>query len=74
MLSKRVCDAFANTKAKQAAQESIDYLADRVSGLGGLIGINKEGHYAFAHNTPKMAFAYVGESGKVNAFLKAEAN
>jgi len=45
--------------AMQAAVAGIDYLARRVNGLGGVIGIDKAGHYAYAFNTPRMARAMV---------------
>jgi len=38
----------------QAMQESIDYLTDRVSGLGGMISVNKDYQYASNYNTPGM--------------------
>ena len=59
LLSKTVCDLFLHQTAMQAAILGIDILKNRVKGLGGIIGINKEGNYAFAYNTPKMAFAYM---------------
>lgn len=59
VLSKRVCDAFQNSSATNAAKESIQYLENRVHGLGGVIGINTKGDYAFAYNTPRMARGYI---------------
>jgi beta-aspartyl-peptidase (threonine type) len=59
VLSKRVNDAFANLSAMEAAAAGIQYLKSRVNGLGGVIGINKNGDYALAYNTRRMARAYV---------------
>ena len=58
LLSKTAVDLFGHCKAMDAAQKSVRLLAKKVNGLGGVIGIDKHGEYAFAHNTPKMAFAY----------------
>jgi beta-aspartyl-peptidase (threonine type) len=71
LLSKRVCDAFADREAMAAARDGVRYLAERVQGLGGVVGIRNDGRYAFAHNTPKMAFAYIGKDGLPHAFLSA---
>jgi beta-aspartyl-peptidase (threonine type) len=58
LLSKTACDAFGHQRAMAAAEYSIRLLTERVEGFAGLIGITAQGEYAFAHNTPKMAFAY----------------
>ena len=42
-----------------AAKSSIKYLEERVKGLGGVIGINAKGDYAYAFNTKRMARGYV---------------
>ena len=42
----------------------------KVNGLGGVIGINHLGEYAFAHNTPRMAFAYADIDGQVVSNIK----
>jgi beta-aspartyl-peptidase (threonine type) len=67
VLSKRVCDAFANHHAMAAAKEGIQYLTERVQGLGGIIGINSSGEYAFAYNTPRMARGYIDGGAPVVA-------
>jgi len=69
LLAKRVCDKMSTLPAMQAAQNGIDFLQRRVGGLGGVIGINPKGEYAFAHNTPKMACAYM-ENGVVKVGLR----
>jgi beta-aspartyl-peptidase (threonine type) len=70
LLSKTVCDLFREYGAMESAQKSIQLLKQRVNGLGGIIGINSRGDYAFAHNTPKMAFAYADGAGRVIADIK----
>ncbi|MEL6865203.1 MAG: isoaspartyl peptidase/L-asparaginase [Bacteroidota bacterium] len=72
LLSKRVCDAFAHLPAMQAAQEGIQQLKQKVDGLGGIIGIDKKGNYAFAHNTPRMAFAYYDPDKGVCSAIKVD--
>ena len=67
LLSKTVCDAFLEVSAEEAARRSIQLLETRVKGLGGVIGINSQGIYAFAHNTKRMAHAFVEADGKVRA-------
>ncbi len=69
-LCNTVCALFATKSAMEAAVESIEYLKWRVDGLGGIIGINKDGDYGFAHNTPKMAFGYVQADGEVLVRIK----
>ena len=71
LLAKALCDLFSKYSPIKAAIKSIDILEKRVSGLGGVIGINAAGNYAFAHNTPKMAFAYANGPEKVIAKIKS---
>jgi beta-aspartyl-peptidase (threonine type) len=42
----------------EAAERAIQQLGDRVGGWGGLILIDRAGWVGFAHNTPRMAFAW----------------
>jgi beta-aspartyl-peptidase (threonine type) len=67
VLSKLTCDEFEGNPAMQAARKAIHILQTRVNGLGGVIGINSSGEYAFFHNTEYMAMAYHHESEKVIA-------
>jgi L-asparaginase / beta-aspartyl-peptidase len=71
LLSKTACDAFGSMAAMAAAKHSIRLLAERVEGLGGLIGISAQGSFAFAHNTPKMAFAYALGPEEYVAYIQA---
>ena len=70
LLSKTVCDLMATHNASEAARQGIERLARRVNGLGGVIGIDRHGEYAFAYNTPKMAFAYLRAPGEVVVSIK----
>lgn len=72
LLSKTVCDLMGNRDAMAAAAAGVTLLKNRVNGLGGVIGINRKGEYAFAHNTPKMAFAYFSAGGGVVAEIKVQ--
>ena len=56
--------------APKAAKVAVEKMKQRVDGLGGIIIINKNGEYGFAHNTSKMAFAYVADNGHVVAKIK----
>ena len=40
-----------------AAQESMNYLKERVNGHGGIVVLDIHGHFGIAHNTPRMAWA-----------------
>jgi beta-aspartyl-peptidase (threonine type) len=75
VLSKTVCDLFLQNDAIIAAQKGISILKNRVNGMGGVIGINNRGEYAFAYNTPKMAFAFAHENGDcvshINSIVRA---
>ena len=42
----------------EAAIRTVRYLGDRVGGWGGLVMIDSAGWIGFAHNTPRMAFAW----------------
>ena len=39
------------------AQESMNYLKQRLNGHGGIILLDAQGHFGIAHNTPRMAWA-----------------
>ena len=59
LLSKCVTDGMERgLYAEAASQAAIKRLEKRVQGLGGVIAIDRHGHYGWAYNTPKMAFAY----------------
>jgi isoaspartyl peptidase/L-asparaginase-like protein (Ntn-hydrolase superfamily) len=70
LLSKYVCDILLNQNAIDAAKSAIEMLQQRVDGLGGLILIDKQGQYGYAHNTSKMAFAFAESPDIVIAKIK----
>ncbi|MGC9397738.1 MAG: isoaspartyl peptidase/L-asparaginase family protein [Anaerolineae bacterium] len=73
LTSKTACDFLAQGyPAQRAAEATISLLADRVSGYGGVILIDAEGRVGVAHNTPDMAYAYVGPEGQVVAASRRE--
>ena len=49
--------------ADRAAKKSIQILAERAKGTGGLIMLDRAGRAGFAHNTPRMAYGYVAPDG-----------
>lgn len=64
LTSKTACDFLARGyTAQQAAEETIRLLKHRVAGYGGVILVDAQGHVGLAHNTPDMAYAYVGPDG-----------
>ncbi len=70
LMTKTACDLLTNLPAPDAAQKAVDILSQRVQGWGGIILIDRNGHYGFAHNTSKMAFAYMSESGSIIARMQ----
>jgi beta-aspartyl-peptidase (threonine type) len=72
MLSKTACDLLDRHPTQAAARQAIGKMEQRVQGWGGLILIDKKGNYGFAHNTTKMAFAYVENSGEIIAKIKID--
>ena len=59
VLAKTVTDGLRDgSHPRAAAENGIRYLARRVGGLGGCIVLDRAGQVGWAHNTPRMAFAY----------------
>jgi L-asparaginase / beta-aspartyl-peptidase len=59
VLAKWTADRIAAGNLPEwSAQEAMNHLQQRVSGHGGIIVLNREGHIGIAHNTPRMAWAY----------------
>ena len=72
LLSKTATDAAANgMSAQEAAQYSIDILAQRVNGEGGIIVVDRQGGVGFAHNTPQMAIAWRAADGQIRVSMGA---
>ena len=69
-MSKTACDMLNVDSAEKAAQQSVALLERKVNGWGGIIIVDKNGSYGFAHNTSRMAFAYAASSGEVFARIK----
>ena len=62
VLSKYAVDGLKDdANPKIAARSAIEYLAHRVGGTGGIIIADHTGQVGFAHNTPRMARAYITE-------------
>ncbi|BCS89383.1 isoaspartyl peptidase/L-asparaginase [Pseudodesulfovibrio sediminis] len=72
MLCKTACDFLRTDTPMQAAENSMDILKSRGHGYGGVIMISPEGHYGFAHNTPRMAFAYADDAGLTKTQIKKD--
>ena len=70
LLTKTACDLLKNHAAQTAAELAVGVLHERVQGQGGLVLIDRLGNYGFAHNTPKMAFAYADSGGEVIARIE----
>lgn len=70
MLCKTACDFLRSERPMDAAGKSMDVLLERGKGYGGVIMISPEGDYGFAHNTPRMAFAYADGQGAAQAQIK----
>lgn len=49
--------------AQEASRTTVDLLAQRARGTGGLILLDRDGNPGFAFNTPRMAYGYVAAGG-----------
>jgi beta-aspartyl-peptidase (threonine type) len=71
VISKTTCDLITRgLNAQEAAEGAIQLLAERVNGLGGVIVVDAQGRIGAAHNTPRMAYAYIGAEGEISARIK----
>jgi beta-aspartyl-peptidase (threonine type) len=61
VLAKSAVDQLRGMGAQQAARWAVAHLRSRVDGLGGIIMVDRNGRLGYAHNTPRMAYAYVRE-------------
>src|ERR1700719_4366872 len=58
VLAKWTADRIAAGNLPEwAAQESMNYLKERLNGHGGIIVLDAHGNFGIAHNTPRMAWA-----------------
>lgn len=69
MLCKTACDFLRTETPMDAADKSMNVLRTRGEGYGGVIMISPDGEYGFAHNTPRMAFAYADDAGATQAMI-----
>ena len=66
--SKTVCDFIARgMTAQEAADAAIALLAERTTGEGGVIGLDRLGRIGIAHNAPYIAYATVTAGGEITA-------
>ena len=65
VLAKTACDFLrpANSTPARAAQATVQLLANRGKGTGGLILLDKNGNPGFAFNTPRMSYGFVNPDG-----------
>jgi beta-aspartyl-peptidase (threonine type) len=66
VLCKMISDIvhFKNVDAPQAARAGIQYLVDRVSGLGGVIVIDRHGFCGLGHSTSGMIYGSIERGGE----------
>lgn len=58
VLAKWTADRVATGNLPEwAAREAMNYLQQRLQGLGGIIALDAQGRFGIAHNTPRMAWA-----------------
>jgi beta-aspartyl-peptidase (threonine type) len=62
VMAKAAVDCMANKNAMSAADWAVHRLHSRVDGLGGIITLDHNGGVGYAHNTPRMAFAYMNQN------------
>ncbi len=73
MLAKTACDFTLQIDAMQACEKALVILRSRTDGDAGIIMIDRQGNYGYAHNTDRMAFAYWDEAiGLVSKIQKQE--
>jgi beta-aspartyl-peptidase (threonine type) len=58
---------IAGNLPEWVAAEAINYLESRLSGHGGMILLDSQGHFGIAHNTPRMAWAMRSGAGETVA-------
>jgi L-asparaginase / beta-aspartyl-peptidase len=65
VLAKWTADRIAaGNMPEWSAKEAMNYLKQRVNGHGGIIVLDRQGHFGIAHNTPRMAWAYKTVKGQ----------
>ena len=71
VLSKTISDLiyFKGMSAKTAALAGIDYLVDKVNGLGGVVVIDRKGQCAAGHSTSGMIYGWIEQGGEAHYSL-----
>ncbi len=65
VLSKSACDRMGRRVSPESAcRRALAVMKRRVHGTGGLIGVDRRGRVGFSYNTPRMARALVGQTGR----------
>jgi beta-aspartyl-peptidase (threonine type) len=65
VLSKAACDLMGDRLGPAAAcRRALAVMKRRVDGIGGLIGVDRQGRIGFSYTTPRMARALVRQSGR----------
>jgi beta-aspartyl-peptidase (threonine type) len=65
VMARRVCENVEKGRTvKEAGDEAIRYLEERVKGYGGVIVLDIAGNMSFSFNTPRMAIAGIGRTGE----------
>src|SRR5262249_39409284 len=73
VLAKWTADRIAAGNLPEwSAHEAMNYLKQRVNGHGGIIVLDREGHFGIAHNTPRMAWAYKTAKGQQSGVERSE--
>jgi L-asparaginase / beta-aspartyl-peptidase len=71
VLAKWTADRIAaGNMPEWSAKEAMNYLKQRVNGHGGIIVLDRQGHFGIAHNTPRMAWAYKTVKGQDAGVLR----
>ena len=71
VISKSACDFIARgMSAQEAASTAIAILAERTTGEGGLIIVDRLGGVGVAHNTPYIAHAFISADGEVTVGIE----
>ena len=67
VLCKMIADFvyFKGCNAQQAAAAGIDYLVEKVQGLGGVIVVDKSGQCAIGHSTSGMIYGLIENGGEM---------
>jgi L-asparaginase / beta-aspartyl-peptidase len=72
VLAKWAADRVASGNLPQwVADESMNYLKERVNGHGGIILLDAQGRFGISHNTPRMAWALKTANGSDSGVVRS---